>query len=101
MRQGFLKKYTALLTAIGLTLTVGGSLYAFEVKPRLEKTIDEKIQACKIVTDIEDGKKHKAINEKLELIENRAMKAEISAWVKLSKKERDEANDLYKALGGK
>jgi hypothetical protein len=101
MKQGFFKKYVSVLSAIGLTLTVGGSLYAFEIKPRLDKTIDDKIQACKAMTDIEDGKKHKLINEKLEIIENRAMKAEISAWVKLSKKERDEANDLYKSLGGK
>jgi hypothetical protein len=108
MKQGFLKKYTSIMVAISVTLAVASGAYAFIIKPNLNNVIKDQISTCQVEErkkSIEDhdkiDKSIEKINEHLGQIERRAMKAEISGWVKLTKKERDEANELYKVLGGK
>jgi|WetSurMetagenome_2_1015567.scaffolds.fasta_scaffold76709_2 hypothetical protein len=101
MKKDFLKHWTAIMLAIVTTLGAVSGVYALVVKPNLNNAIKEQVQICKAKTDSLNEVAHSQIVSRLEGIEKRTMKSEVSAWVKLNKKEREEANELYKILGGK
>jgi hypothetical protein len=101
MKKDFLKRWTAIMIAITVTLGAITGVYALVVKPNLDNVIKEQIEICKVKTDKENDLEHSKIYSQLEEIRKRAMKAEIYGWVKLNKNERAEVSELYKVLGGK
>jgi hypothetical protein len=104
MAGRWLKKYTSVLGAIGLTFTVAASLYAFEIKPRLDKEIKVQIETCQekyIAESIERDQQLKmVVEENSKRQTNRLLKIECGLYTIMSAKDKNKTNELFEQLGG-
>jgi hypothetical protein len=102
--KSFLSKYSAILTAIALTFTVIGALYASVIKPNLEDEIQSQVAIChekyKSSIDLQLDRIKKESVERQKRLINRLLKIECNLYIKMTKEEREQASDLFKQLGG-